>query len=185
VKEADWDNQAGTLHDWRQRFQGLRYEASAGGMYQARTRELNSTLSTFVQQDMGYFGGANLYQAIGSQPTTSVDPFGLVPAIIVAATPQPFAPKDPPPLWETMPDNLIPQPAPPPPAPVAPVPAPAPPATQPANPPMNPLGPPITPMKPFMDWTKIRGFNEATDQKIDFVNSEAERARNSKGGGGH
>jgi hypothetical protein len=49
-------------------------------MYQARTRELNSTLSTFVQQDMGYFGGANLYQAIGSQPTTSVDPFGLVPS---------------------------------------------------------------------------------------------------------
>jgi RHS repeat-associated protein len=76
--QGDWTSRSGTPYAWRQRFQGLRYDGTGGGMYSVRNRDLNVTTSRWNQQDpLGYVDGANLYEFVGSDPATSADPFGL------------------------------------------------------------------------------------------------------------
>jgi RHS repeat-associated protein len=47
--------------------------------YSSRNRWYSPTLETWTQQDpAGYFDGANLYQSVGSNPSSLIDPSGLL-----------------------------------------------------------------------------------------------------------
>ncbi len=58
-------------------FQGLRYDGNSGN-YNARNRDLRSSLGAWTQQDpAGYIDGKNLYQFVESNSLTHLDPLGL------------------------------------------------------------------------------------------------------------
>ena len=58
-------------------FQGRRYDSETG-LYYFRYRDMSPTLGRFLQRDpIGYRGGLNLHQCLGSAPTFFVDPWGL------------------------------------------------------------------------------------------------------------
>lgn len=70
----------GTNYDWRIRFQGLRFDATSGGMYVVRNRDYSVAQSRWVQVDpIRYADGMNFYQFVTSRPVTLVDPSGNVP----------------------------------------------------------------------------------------------------------
>jgi len=76
--QDDWDTKAGTTYDFRQRFQGLRYDGTGDGMYSVRFRDYSVGQSRWVQQDpAGYVDEANLYQFVSGAPASRRDPSGL------------------------------------------------------------------------------------------------------------
>jgi len=73
----DW-TAGGTLPgSWEPLFQGLRYDG-ASGKYDARNRELDPTLGTWMRPDpVGYVNGAELYGFALGNPLASTDPAGM------------------------------------------------------------------------------------------------------------
>ncbi len=60
-------------------------------LYHVRARTYNPTLGRWIQRDpIGYAGGVNLYEYVEGQPTTGLDPVGLLvgfPAPTLCSTP--------------------------------------------------------------------------------------------------
>jgi RHS repeat-associated protein len=60
-------------------FQGMRYD-SVTGLYQTPNRDLSPATGTWMEQDpAGYVDGSDLFQFVGSNPLSYVDPSGLQP----------------------------------------------------------------------------------------------------------
>jgi RHS repeat-associated protein len=78
VLTPNWVPLPGTLFDWNNYHQGLRFEALTG-LYHNRAREYSPTLMRFVAVDpIGFAGGyTNLYVYVGNGPTNAMDPSGL------------------------------------------------------------------------------------------------------------
>jgi hypothetical protein len=55
----------------------MRWEGSVG-LYKSDTRDYSPTLGRWTGQDIAYFDGPNLYEAMVSSPSTRVDPSGLL-----------------------------------------------------------------------------------------------------------
>jgi RHS repeat-associated protein len=63
--------------EWHYLHQGGRWNAVTG-TYHFRHRELSTNLGRWIQQDpLRYVDGASVYQAVGSLPTSLLDPTGL------------------------------------------------------------------------------------------------------------
>lgn len=65
-----------TAYVWKHLHQGGALD-TATGLYHFRRREYSPSMARWVQQDpIGYADGVNLYQALLSNPSTSLDPGG-------------------------------------------------------------------------------------------------------------
>ena len=79
IYDATWTNTRSTsTHNTRHLYTGRRLDAETG-LYYYRNRYYGATLGTFLSRDpIGYYGGINLFEYVGSGSTNRTDPSGLI-----------------------------------------------------------------------------------------------------------
>src|SRR5438105_1762216 len=78
ILDPNWSVRSSSSFAWIYLHQGGRYD-STSGLYNFRNRDYSPTLGRWTETDpMGLGAGdANLYRAVGNNPTNGLDPLGL------------------------------------------------------------------------------------------------------------
>ena len=83
VLSSSWSTTS-DAYNWSYYFQGMRLVPDGqGNLYLSQGRVYDSATGNWLSQDSGYWDSANLYQALDSDPTSLVDPYGRSSVSIV------------------------------------------------------------------------------------------------------